>query len=771
MSVFPWALADDSGNQSLEICSTSTPPNTSGFQEKDEWPPPPTEEEINGSSKRTNTASASTKDSPHVPPPPPPRSESLTPGIKYHLHSPVVPDGYADPYDKLSSTSRLPTKPFSDYQEPVDTVIRINTRTQPENPRPVLRSFSQNDEPDTSLYSKPIHNEDLSHLRFVSNGSNSLDSSNGKVPDVVLCSQPAKNVNPRSDDIEELYAKPMKKKLKQVDSDDPKIVGSLDHIDPSANSSGTELNKSKIIPTSESFQDKEEIESELYSEVMAHYQMKATELKIKSTRRPDPIYESIDECQEKLYAETEPKPEFGIAHVQAQTKFEGPSQLSKMKKKTVLAASSDKIYETYLSLKGNPNLLKEKPQKDKNGPCYMNTLNKKFKSQPDISFSENNLKEFDSVGKLGLDNENMNKDSTDGANYVHLTVAQRAASMEHGLKEPVCPDTPIITATPSFDSLCAVTPLSKMSGSSQSLPMITGSFESLTSETSVSISSRSTLSTVPDEDESRLLENIEDESIPTVQPDGTNVGNKIFPENGNTSLDDNAIKEKFECGNIPITPGKISAAKHGIDLSVYILKPTKQEENRPGEKNHLDNASANEVSKGIGKVADCNVKNTIDSSISQKLFDTQARLAIKDTFSSGKNRTDIAKSGGKKETDRRHLEQTAHGLNASSPQKSTVHSAVPSIGVASKTHKAECSGKSGKSRPRQQGQSDAAESAVEPDSKRLCVGTKVMGHGKDLYLETDIDRVIVDKGRTNLKKSKSHSSVDQSSSTVMTEIW
>ena len=115
-----------------------------------------------------------------------------------------------------------------------------------------------------------------------------------------------------------------------------------------------------------------------------------------------------------------------------------------------------------------------------------------------------------------------------------------------------------------------------------------------------------------------------------------------------------------------------------------------------------------------------------------------------------------------KKADRNHTVQTTH----SSPMKSSGHSAVPSIGVASKTHKAECSGKSGKSR-----QMDTLESTIEPDSKRLCVGTKIMGHGKDLYLETDIDRVIVDKGRTNLKKSKSHSSVDQSSSAVMTEIW
>ena len=116
--------------------------------------------------------------------------------------------------------------------------------------------------------------------------------------------------------------------------------------------------------------------------------------------------------------------------------------------------------------------------------------------------------------------------------------------------------------------------------------MKTGSYESLTSEISMSVSSRSTLSTVPDEDESRLLENFDDENTPTVQEDEIRKEyskDKMFTRQENKNSDDNAIKEKFENGNIPVTPGKISAAKHGIDLSVYILKPTKQD-NKTGNK-------------------------------------------------------------------------------------------------------------------------------------------------------------------------------------------
>ena len=796
MSVFPWAVADDSGNQSLELCSTATPPNTSGCQEKDEWPPPPTEEEINGTS-------ASTNDSPHVPPPPPPRSESLTPAKKHHLNSPIVPHGYADPHDKLSS-SRLVPKPYSHYQEPVDTVIRINSRTQPDNPRLVLKSFSQNDEPDTSLYSKPIHTEDFNHIKFVND--NNILNSPGIVPDVVLCSQPAKNVKSRSEDIEELYAKPMKKKHKQNHSDEMKTEKTLPIH--SSKSSDTEIFESKMVASSESYKDKKIVESGLYSEVMEHFQKKASELGISKARRPDPIYESIEECQEKLYSKTESKPELNAyqAKVQPQATVEQLSNLSKTKKKAVLAASSDKIYETYLSLKGNPFQLKQKSEKDTKGPGYSNTLNKRFKSQPDISFSENNLKEFNDNDNFGS-NLNVNNDSMDGAKYVHLTVAQRAASLEGGLKETDCPGTPTITATASFDSLCAVTPLSKMSGSSQSLPLKTGSYESLTSETSMSMSSRSTLSTVPDEDESGLSENFE-EDTPIAQPakqveeirkenenkaaphnekitmdhntikDETrkeNVKNLVNPHNETNKLDDEAIKEKFENGNIPVTPGKISAAKHGIDLSVYILKPTKQEDNKQEKKMHVDNDHAKEVNEGFGKGADCSVKTTSETpGLAQKLFDSQARLAIKDTFSSGKNKqnkTEIAKSDRNKENDTEHPVHNTQVLSANNTQKSTGHAAVPNIGVASKTHKAESGGKPGKLRPRQVAEADALDNVIEPDSKRLCVGTKVMGHGKDLYLETDIDTVIANKGRKTLKKSKSHSSVDQSSSAVMTEIW
>ena len=107
---------------------------------------------------------------------------------------------------------------------------------------------------------------------MVSNDNNVLNSSAGKVPDVVLCSQPGKNVNPRSEDVEELYAKPMKKKLKQEYPEEVKADSRLlDQIHPSSSNSGVELYQHEITTASESIKDKEVVESGLYSEVMAHF--------------------------------------------------------------------------------------------------------------------------------------------------------------------------------------------------------------------------------------------------------------------------------------------------------------------------------------------------------------------------------------------------------------------------------------------------------------------------------------------------------------------
>ena len=759
VAVFPWAVSDDSVNQSLEICSTSTPPNILNNQETEDWPPPPTEEEIQSSEPtcKTNIARARTKNSPHVPPPPPPRSKSLTSGNKYHLHSPVVPDSYAVPYDKLSSTSQLLKleKPVSDYQDPVDMVIKVNSRTQPDNPRMVLQSFSQNDEPDTSLYAKPIQKEDLS-LRFNTHAEN---SSGSIIPDVVLCSQPAKYVSQKPCNVEVLYAKPVKKKLKKTETVDTELssqpsekisVVENDIIEPQTTSRECLIHRNHL--------DKE---TGLHSEIMSHFQAKSKEYNMMAAKKADPIYESIDECQEKLNSETFPEMENSQA-LQTNSGVGISSGSSKMKKKTILAVSSDKIYETYLSLRGNPNVLKRKPNREKNEAVLMNNLKKRYNSQPDISVSESGetkLKDFDTFEtKMISENETVGKESDGGASCMHLTVAQRAVSLENGLKESEYPGTPTITATPSFDSLCAVTPLSKKSGSAQSLPLKAGSYESLSTNDSSLLSSRSTLSTVPDE-ESQLSEYLEDENeTPTcaqlLELKESNL-KKNYKEN--FSLDE-AIKEKFENGNIPITPGKISAAKHGIDLSVYILKPSKHDDSRSEVDNSSATVSSNSETRDIIKAGNSDTKNSGEPNISHKIFEMQTRLAIKDNFSSGKCMKE--ESFINKETI-----QTVHGFNVNSTQKSGNQSSVPSIGVASKTHEAKCA----KIRPRQSYQTEAA---VEPESKRQCVvGTKIKGSGKELYLETDIDTVIAEKGRFNMKKSKSHSSVEQGSSTVVTEIW
>ena len=814
VSVFPWAVADDSENQSLEICSTSTPPNSSfGVQETEDWPPPPTEEEINGSTSNSKTTGTRTKNSPHVPPPPPPRSESLTPRKKT-FPSPVVADIYADPYDKLSSTSNLlKKKSFSDYQEPVNEVIRINTRTQPDNPRLVLQSFSQNEEPDTSLYCKPINKEALSKPDLSSNSKDNekiaayedMKSHENSVTNTELYSQPPKTVTPRSSDLEDLYSKPLKKKIKQNEVTNsisaPQRETKVEENDSVTKVSDKQSDYKSLVSVPEDSQLREEKESELYSEIMQHFR-KVTGQTDKLKCKPDPIYETIDDCLEKLNSETKTGTNLVSINKESQekqktdSKIEDSSGLLKMKKKTVLAASSDKIYETYLSLRGNPNVLKSKGSKQTKMSVPTNNLSKKFKSQPDISFSENsenkilfeNIETQSKMEEITASNPTINclekhsvagnKYSNDGTNYVHLTVAQRAQSFENGFKDSECPGTPIITATPSFDSLCAVTPLSKRSGSSQSLPAQTGSLESLSAhESNMSVSSRSTLSTVPDEDESRLCESFEDENatpIATYVCSSDSKKESAEPEKldsknrtSEASFDDNAIKEKFANGNIPITPGKISAAKHGIDLSVYILKPVKQD---PSSK-IINSESLNADVKNIMKenTANSDIKVSSECGFAHKILDTHARLAIKENLSGSKTNMEPSKSTGKKEQGRRHTVQTVHEMKVNGHQKTGTQSSVPSIGIASKAFKAENVSKPGKSKFKQSCRNEN-EAAVEPDSKRLCVGgTKVIGHGDDLYLETDIDTVIAERGRQNLKKSKSHSSVG--SSTVVTEIW
>ena len=848
VSVFPWAVADDSGNQNLDVCSTSTPPNTSfGVQETEDWPTPPTEEEINGSSSDSKPSRTRTNVSPQVPPPPPPppRSESLTPRNK-SLMSPLVPDHYADPYDKLSSTSELAKKIVSDYQEPVNEVIRINTRTQPDNPRLVLRSFSQNEEPDTSLYCKPINKEDICKPATGSemDGSGTSDSLEG-IKSQELYSLPNKPFNPRSSDIEELYSKPVKKRFKQNDDSKAAFTSQSDN-QPGNHGNPVTLKKTKTqqsfglsecnrvqndnsaVKVSDKVQGNEsdvsghegiplgeETESELYSEIMQHFRQKGIVQGEVQKCKPEPIYESIDDCIEKLNSgdeiSTEKVSANNAIHEKTESKIQTDegSGLSRGKKKTVLAASSDKIYETYLSLRGNPNFLKAKEAKGNNMSVLGNTLSKKFKSQPDISFSENcekSIKVYDNIEshceELAASNPAINSVnkyakisnySGDVNNYVHLTVAQRTQSLENGFKSLECPGTPTITATPSFDSLCTVTPLSKRSESSQSLPAHTGSQENLSyHESNMSVSSRSTLSTVPDEDESRLSETFEDDyATPTAAPPcpTSSFGSadtcpatagqvsakpKLIGDDtrqNNTKLDDHAIKEKFANGNIPITPGKISAAKHGIDLSVYILKPVKLDE--AGSTVDGQHSSGCSIDSYREAALDSDAKISYETASANKVFEPQTRLAIKENISGSKTKSEIFKSG-KKEQERRHTVQTVNEIKVNdqkATQKTGLHASVPSIGLASKVLKAEHNTKPGKSKLKQNFRNEN-ELAFEPDSKRFCVGgTKVMGHGEDLYLETDIDSVIADRGRKNMTKSKSHSSVEHGSSTVVTEIW
>lgn len=766
VSVFPWASAevrDYDSSDKLDICSTDTPPSLSfqEDQEEESWPPPPSETELLGDHTK------STSDSPHVPPPPPPRLESLQKSSTI-TKSPKLAGNYADPYDKLSETqsSKCTREVSSDYQDPVDCVTIQSQRTFADNARMVLQSMSGNDEPDLSLYSKPVSEKRIS-----------------------------------KEELEELYAKPLKK-AKRND------IGSL-------------------MESKESTTQRPEDHSDLYNEIMEHINRSSTEDKESTKKyRPDPDYETIEECQaviKSTKAEMNSSERVGddlkkFNEILIPQKDEKSNQkfatISKAKKMRVMAASTEKIYETYLSLgrKSNPFKSKMDAPKppDKNNDfstgMFTQSLKVKSKSQPDISFSEG-LQAFD------ID-MNKDEDFTGSAlqmssfkpagnqkakclNEVRLKDTDRAKSYEDCLRNVEEPRTPIIMATPSFDSLCQVTPLSCKTFSSQSLPTKSGSSESLSGHSNMSISTSSSLSFGPDEKSGSLQSLHSEKSLSPVREEeefdmcykGKNmkekseIGLNASKEKDTSKADTENVCYKKElktnggktvdsvhaCSDItnktdnliPLTPGKISALKHGIDLSVYLLKPTRQGGREKGDVLEKDErhreTSVSDSSNG-------KPNRSAESNCPQKLFDTQSRLAIKEKLSGVRTKVDQGKSTSKKEIERRHTVQTVHEITEK-PNEKTL---IPNIGITSKTRKVDIFSKGGKTKLIQEKNDNGSQ---EPDSKRHCSEKKRVMSVDDHYLETDLDKVLTDKRRKPMKKSKSHSGFETGNSGVVTDIW
>lgn len=756
VSVFPWASTevDCDLNHSLDICATDTPPSMShqAIEEDETWPSPPSESELLGD------YSARTNDSPLLPPPPPPRLESLQ-KISCGTKSPKLAGNYADPYDKLparqssSETQSSKRQIYSHYQDPVDCVPAVNNRNISDNARLLLQTMSQNEEPDLSLYSKPVTEKRLS-----------------------------------KEELEELYAKPLKRAKKND-------IGSL--------------NEPK---------ETHEAQSDLYKEIMEHINKSGSEDNgTVAGFRPDPDYETIDECMAKIESEKD-KQQHALQIVENETKntVDLPQKritcsspkfatISKSKKMRVMAASTEKIYETYLSLGRNTNPFKTKidlpkPPMEVTSGSFTQSLKLKCKSQPDICFNEE-LQAYDMDTNLNKHRDHkssvpqMSSFKPDNSernvqNTSKLKESDRAKSYEDGLRNDEEPRTPIIMATPSFDSLFDVTPLSCKSFSSQSLPGKSGSYESLSSQ--VSTSTASSLSFGPDEKSCSLQSLQSDKSLSPVKEedehDQSMVSRKAEKQEkkqknfekrqenllqsveqgvvSETQEKDSTEKQPDDCdptneevykkGIIPLTPGKISALKHGIDLSVYLLKPTKQ------DNNDKENVSEKEFSETSGTDVGKS-QRIVEPHCHQKLFDTQSRLAIKDTLSGVRTKVDHGKTGEKKDIERRHTVQTVQEISKDLNQKKFN---IPIGDVTSKVRMEIV--KLGKSKF-VEGENE--ESAFQPDIKRHCGEKKRMLSVGDQYLETDLDKVLTDKARRPMKKSKSHSGFETISKAVVTDIW
>ena len=738
VSVYSWAVGDTTecdADQSLEVCSTETPPNLSyvGPNEQDDWPPPPTDLELNCQSM---------SDSPHVPPPPPPRVESL-PNSSYDTTS-VKSEGsdYSDPYDKLPEKPAM-ERDADGYEDPVDCIPSVEPNltlnVKPEM-KLVLKTFvSNSDEPDSSLYCNPVP---VTEKRFC------------------------------KEELEELYAKPVKRPKK---TDEKSCIS-----ESSKAGSGTD--------------------GSLYAEIMEHLNKRNLDSvkgnkEHKQVSNSDPHYASIDEIMGSIEKNREVgnrnkieidknqdslcKPVNVIEEMKKLPEFSG---VAKNKKSTVLAASSDKIYETYLSLGRNFNPLKNNQNDIKPEVRMMpftNTLKKRHKSQPDISFSEN-IELFDknaSTPELeGIDTREKDKpflstfkpankkysnrrDIENSISFVPMLKGQQKShSCEENLGTIESPSTPIIMSTPSFESLCQVTPLHQRSESSQSLPSKSGSSDNLGENDSFMSSTSSSLSYCPNDHSASVHSLHSDKSLSPVPEEA---------EKGETEEADNS--KMYKKPDIPtigaLTPGKINAAKHGIDLSVYLLKPNHQNENGVLKLEGQDQRGQGQRA-GLG-----NAEENTQSNSKAKVFDNQSRLAIKETLSGLKTKVELSTGGSRKDSERRHTVQTIQEMKEGYliHKKADSQCQVPNIGLAAKVRKFESGSKSLKSK--WGGCLDSGE-VKEPFNKRHCGETEPVGVDKDHYLETDLDSVLPLKPKQNMKRSKSHTGIGSvASANVVTDIW
>ncbi|KAH3738476.1 uncharacterized protein LOC127850212 [Dreissena polymorpha] len=711
VSTYPWASADQTSintkDSSLDICSTSTPPNMSQTSGEN-WPSPPTQQEIRGMNCVTNS------DSPHVPPPPPPRVESLQRKNSAN-RSPMLSSNYSDPSDKLPCNG-IPEDPH--YQDPIDCVSAVNSRTRPDHAKLVLKVIgSHNDEPDLSLYSKPVIEKRLS-----------------------------------KEELEGMYAKPMKKSKR-----DPICEGKIEDA--------TSGNLYEIIDKIKTKSVAKDVHSK------GNIQPKAD---LAPKHFVEPLYQTMEECRANFKHDTVDGDVRCVKDDNLYKKKESPKKfasLSRFSNKRVMAASTEKIYETYLSYGRKSKIQRAKNEAKKSAELgsELQPIKQRCKSQPDMSISEK-MNVFD-INITNDDNVLSNQSSPTRLSSFKPKDINSTHSVNHGARllrdraksydDMDTPGTPIILSTPSFDSLCNVTMLKNDSVSMKSFSVRSGSSENV-SICNISSSTNSSLSFGPDDrsEKSTSLQSLhsvhsskslspvkEVEELPKKETTPEKVENVC--ESGCPS--DN---ESYKSGFIPITPGKLNAKKHGIDFSNYLLKPVQIKESQ--QPSDIDSGTKiGSSSKGVLPES-----SEASHKINRK---GQIKVVIKDTLSGVRTNMDNSKTGSvsrRTEPENRHAVQTVQDCQSMSDENKKPN--VPNIGVAGRSRKKETQSTATKLRTL------STDRRQESQSKRHR-GEKVKVDCK--FLETDLDTVVSERPKSLMKKSKSHSGFEAGSDTVVTEIW
>lgn len=504
--------------------------------------------------------------------------------------------------------------------------------------------------------------------------------------------------NLQKEDIESLYAKPMKKIKRENVEEVPAV--------------------------------QKEVGSGLYAEIMDHINKSKNQEKppvYRPVKKPVSDYATIDEvmpssvCSEGPHLAAE-KTKDSTSEISNTSQNACPkfATISKNKKMTVMAASTEKIYETYLSFGKKKEV--ERFRKDLNTRIQdpWTPLSQRCKSQPDV-FTGQEMKVYDVTveenKKVSESSEDLTLSSSKPAVNLetkpHCSSFKGNCSFDETGRLPDLPGTPVIMATPSFDSLCS--DMSHSSGSPRSMQdkSVSGSAESLSGKSNHSELTSSSLSMSPDHKD--------DISV--------TVPKEILP------LKQNNITESQNAGIVPQPSGKPNALKNGIDLSVYLLKP------KTGD--------TKAICTNVIKIPEQNCKLE-GNSYNQPLMST-----FKDTLSGVITKvagTPVKTSAGVR-TERRHTVQTVTECKPPVPHKP---SQIPSIGIAAKSRTI--------TRQKDTLVTERRESGNKRDFEEL--------QGEDhQYLETDIDCIGHTDNKQPMKKSKSLGRFETDSDTVVTEIW